>query len=216
MTAPRTDPQSTVPVEPLTEAEEAKFRESVRLLAATEAENDWHALQWSNDAVRRLLATLDAARASQPITATDIEYDEQERWLVENDGDGASRIIARDVSRLHAAAIIAALAALPSAPDQRLREALERIATEHHVSLHSRVQTFAMCEWGVCSIARAALSEATTSPGPTLDVETLADILAGYRERDGRYTPPLTGDPPRLSDPHDFARDIAARLRGPA
>ena len=44
-------------VSPITEAEEAKFRESVRLIG--DAEGDW----WSNRTAERLLATIDRERA---------------------------------------------------------------------------------------------------------------------------------------------------------
>lgn len=47
------------PVPPVTEDEEAKFRESVRLLGGDEN----YALHWSNNAMARLLATLDLCRA---------------------------------------------------------------------------------------------------------------------------------------------------------
>lgn len=50
--------------QPLSAEEEAKFRESVRMLSETEGEHEF--LQWTNDAMARLLATLDEARRPPP------------------------------------------------------------------------------------------------------------------------------------------------------
>jgi hypothetical protein len=49
-----------MPTEPLTAEEEAKFRESVRLLVLDD--DDDFSLQWSNNAMSRVLATLDQCR----------------------------------------------------------------------------------------------------------------------------------------------------------
>jgi len=83
-----------------------------------------------------------------------IEYDEQERWLVETDGDGASRIVARDVARLHASAIVAAVNAY-----DRLREAVTKIADwQTHGPLLARDAE------AMVALARAALDPAATEP----------------------------------------------------
>jgi len=45
-----------------------------------------------------LAVALRAALASSPAPAgLDVEYDEEYRWLIQNDGHGSSRIVARDV-----------------------------------------------------------------------------------------------------------------------
>jgi hypothetical protein len=54
---------------------------------------------------------------------------------------------------------------------------------------------------------------AEARPPEGLDAAALGRVLAGYRERDGRYTPPLTTtEPVRLMGPQEWAREIAARL----
>lgn len=45
------------------------------------------------------------------------EYDEAEGWLIENDGNGSSRIVAKEVSRLHGVAIATILNAAFSADE---------------------------------------------------------------------------------------------------
>jgi hypothetical protein len=52
--------------EPLSAEEEAKLRLSVQMIASEEdrVDDDW-SLQWGNSVVRRLLATLDAARSDR-------------------------------------------------------------------------------------------------------------------------------------------------------
>jgi len=52
--------------EPLSAEEEARFRESVRLLRVAEDEHALETPQWMNHAAERLLATLDAARQAAP------------------------------------------------------------------------------------------------------------------------------------------------------
>jgi hypothetical protein len=70
-------PQSTVPVEPLSAEEERQIREGLAGIPSPDIPEPMSAVEagrrlWA-DRCKRLLATLDAARASQPITATNRE-----------------------------------------------------------------------------------------------------------------------------------------------
>lgn len=42
--------------------------------------------------------------------------------------------------------------------EERLRAALERVIDLHHDSLHSRAVGWRVCDWNICTVARAALS----------------------------------------------------------
>jgi hypothetical protein len=117
------DPQSTVPVEPLSADEESRLR------AQLDPETDGPFGNIDLAEIRRLLATLDAARASQPVTATALReaaarlvntsddlarWDEAHGYVVNSERDELSGRVAEAWGDLREA-----LAALPVREDSQ-------------------------------------------------------------------------------------------------
>lgn len=82
MTSIPATPSESVPV--LSTQEEAKFRESVRLIAALPVMDS--GLQWTNDVMARLLATLDRERAASAARIATLEG-ALRRWMAWWDAD---------------------------------------------------------------------------------------------------------------------------------